>query len=281
MKSLDSNSSHATVAVTRFNEPDDLVIRCLSSLLNQKRVQLDILFLDQKPNTHVKNFCLRSSTRAHSLVYKQILPKSLSYARNFALAASRFNHVLFLDCDATADPDWSHRLLMTFRKNDIAVVGGKIVPNWPGRPPIFIRSSIINEQYSILDLGMSSFPVDRVLGCNFGVNKKLLNGLKFSLDFGRINGLLLGGEETELCRRVINKGYQVYYNGHAQVTHHIRQNRLTLSWLIKRMYYAGMSRAKRKGRPRPISSQRNIYDIFFSPIFIPPYLIGYFRVRWF
>jgi len=71
-----------SVVITRYNEPDQLLLEALESLKLQKGVDLEILMLDQIYSEIIKNYCKNNSSESIAFHYIQIEKKSLSYAKN-------------------------------------------------------------------------------------------------------------------------------------------------------------------------------------------------------
>ena len=264
---------NVTIAITRYAEPDDLVTQALSGAVAQAGVTGEVLFIDQDER-HPLAF---AGLPAGNLELRQICRKlrGLSHARNVAIELAKHPVVLFLDADAIPDMDWAKNLAAALAKNDVAVAGSRIEPGWQVPPPAFTRARVLRDQYSLLELGNGIVPVARVVGAGFGIDAgKLPAGLLFNEALGRRNGRLFGGEESEFCARVRALGFGIVYVGDARVTHIVSAERLRLGWILKRMVYAGYSRAKIGGGPRPSQKLCRV-DYLFAPLYLPPYIVGW------
>ncbi len=269
---------NVSITFTRYREPDWLVDEALDSLAGQEGVAGEVIFLDQNWNeTFAKTVEARSSERLSF----QCIPceeRCLSYARNEGLRRARHNLVLFTEPDALAEPDWARRLADELL-NGAAVAGSRILPKWRGSPPILAKAKVIQDQYSMLDWGAQTNQAHRVVGAGFGANRALLN-LKYFFDerFGRHGGVLLGGEESDLCRRVLAAGGRIAYVGGAVIRHQVLPERLTWRWVMRRLYFAGASRRQMGGAPSP-SRGPGLWDWLLLPIILPPYVLGYVRAN--
>jgi len=268
-----------TIIITRYQESNDFIKPCLEALSRQKNIIAKIYFLDQKYDNKIKKIISKLSNKNIKFIYKKIPAISLSYARNLGVKLSTTNIVLFIDCDAIPEYHWAYELSKVFSINEnIAIVGGKSIPIWGDKIKWFCKSNIIKEIYSLIDISVKIISVNKIMGVNFGINKKVLKDeILFNENLGRRQGKLFGGEETELCRRVINNGLKVYYTPYAIVKHQIQKDRISLKWIIKRFFYAGYTRAILGGYPQPYSKQRNIYDYMFLIIIFIPYIFGYLK----
>ncbi len=267
-----------TIVITRYNETDDLVNPCLIAVSKQRDIQAIVYFLDQKQDKKIKSLCKKLSNKNIQLIYKNIPVKSLSYARNIGIKLSKTDIVLFTDADAIPNTNWATSLAQIFNsKKRIAIVGGKSIAKWLIKPKWYHKSNILMDAYSILDKGNKTKETDTIVGVNFGLNKNLLKKEAFfDEDLGRRPGSLLGGEESDLCKRTIKKGFKVFYNGESIVQHQVQKDRMNLSWVLKRAYYWGYGRAMLGGAPRIYATQRNFYDKLVLLIIFPAYVVGFF-----
>jgi len=266
-----------SVILTRYNESNKLIIPCLKKLAKQKNIRVDIFFLDQKSDNQIKKLCNGLSNQDIKIFYKKIPIISLSYARNYGIKLAKTDKILFIDCDAIPDKNWAYELLKIFDINEkIAIVGGKSEPLWLKKPKWYHKSNIIREIYSLIDLSNEPIKTMKIVGVNFGINKKLLKEESyFNENLGRRPGSLLGGEESDLCKRSINKGFLIYYTPQAIVKHQIQIDRMSLKWILRRFYYGGVGKAIIGGLPKTYSKKRNIYDKLIFPLIVIPYFIGY------
>jgi GT2 family glycosyltransferase len=264
----------ATIVLTRYKETNELIMPCLAGLSRQVKIRADVLFLDQQKDKEIKKYCIQNNTKNIKLIYKNIPVKNLSYARNLGIGMARNKKVLFIDCDAFPDKIWAYSLANALN-GVTAVVGGKAVPKWMDRNKWFCNSHVAREIYSLIDMGNGKIEKEKVIGVNFGINMVLLKKEAFfNESLGRRPGTLLGGEETDLCKRALQKGYKVYYVGSAVVTHQIQKERMNLFWLIKRFYYGGISRGIKGGMPKTHTTKRNLYDFLVLAIMFIPYTLG-------
>ncbi len=268
-----------TITLTRYKEPNWLLHQTLEGLSKQKGIRAEVLFLDQFENLETKNYCNFISTDLIKFRYVLIKPISLSYARNYAIKHCKTPLLLFIDTDAIPEKNWAQILSSSLLKEKVAIVGGKIIPKWHKKPLLLSKSSIVSEQYSMLDMGVKEIEVKKVVGANFSLNIERISEkqLYFDEELGRKEGVLLGGEEVDLCERVARTGMRVLYNGQAIVYHQVLPERIKYSWIFRRIYYSGFSRALRGGKPEPTTKKRNFWDYITLPIILPAYIFGYIR----
>ncbi|MCB1744136.1 MAG: glycosyltransferase [Gammaproteobacteria bacterium] len=269
--------ANLTVSLTRYGESDELVQQTLGSLASQRGVRLLVLFLDQRPNASMAEHCRRLCNLNVRFDYRGIEARSLSYARNLAIAESPTRVLLYIDSDAIAEPDWAVQLYQAIVQTGAAVAGCRIVPRWHRKPLWLTRARVVYEQYSMLDFGVQRSVASKVVGAGFGIDIQRLGDLAcFDEKLGRRDGILLGGEETDLCDRARARGEQVVYEGAALLHHQVLPERIRYVWIARRLYYAGISRALRGGRPSP-SHRMSIWDYLCMPLVLLPYTLGYRR----
>ncbi len=249
------------------------------SLASQRDTKGCILFIDQSPNQATRQLCHELNRPHLEMRYIEADKQGLSKARNLAIARCETEVLLYLDVDAVAAPDWASQLRRSLTEGGAVVTGGRIVPRWHGRPLLASRSRLVCEQYSLLDLGPGVHEASRVVGANFGLNRaRVGDDAFFDEALGRRDGLLLGGEESDLCRRVASRGLKILYNGAAVVEHQILPERMTYRWLTRRFYFAGLNRAIFGGSPQP-SHEMGLWDLLVTPFCLVPYSAGYLRGR--
>lgn len=271
--------THVTIAVTRYDEPDRLVRDALESLARQQGVTADVLFLDQRFDPAFAGAVEGLSHGTLRFAARPIASHNLSFARNEAIRAAANDIILFMDCDAVADPRWAAELVRALRQDGVAVAGSRIVPRWARPPLLMARARVVWEQYSLLDLGPGLREVARVVGAGFGINRRRLGEeARFDETLGRRDGLLFGGEDSDICMRARARGLHILYNGEAVIEHQIAAARVTHRWILKRLFYAGANRAALGGSPRA-SHGLGVWDALLLPAIVIPYFAGYAWAR--
>ncbi len=273
---MKKNNFEITVVVTRFGETDDVVKQCLHSLSLQKDCSVSVLFLDQKRSGEIKNYCLGLESENIEFQYIEIPAKSLSYARNYGVEHAVTPKVAFCDSDCILPLNWASEILNTFKVTHATVVGTKILPRWQAKTSWYHNSKIIREFYSLLDLSSERIPVKKVVGASFAFDKdKVTEEIFFDEELGRQKGILLGGEETDLCKRILNKGGKIIYTPITFAYHTVERERINIWWIWKRSFYGGLSRAMRSGKIEPFNSKKDLIDYLAIMLILPTYLSGY------
>jgi len=265
-----------TIALTRCQEPYWLLNLTLESIARQGEVRAKVYVLDQSFHQETKDFC--KSLCSESIVFEyQVIPcQGCSYARNYAISLCQTDILLWTDPDVVLASDWAYYLSQTLVNKKCAIVGGKIMPLWHKRPRWYMKSNVMTDQYSLIDLGEGEKETDRIIGGSMGINvKQMREEACFDENLGRQNGTLLGGVDAEFCERAIQKGFKVYYTGQTVAQHQILESRMNLIWITRKFYYSGFSRAIRGGRPSAMNRKRATADYLVLGVFTPFYVTGF------
>ncbi|CAI6087115.1 glycosyltransferase [Cohnella sp. JJ-181] len=236
----------ATVAICTHNRAEDLR-EALLSLLRQRHDSFEVVVVDNG-STDTTAQTVMEFERMVSFPVRYIFEErlGLSVARNRAIRESTGEYVLFLDDDAVASDDWIGGIVALFDRDDrIGVVGGRIDPAWEGGAPAWL-SPENRTLYTILDYADQIVEMKRPhipFGANVAFRRQALDmNALFREDLGRVGSNLLSSEEAELIER-IRARYTVYYTPHASVLHKIPRSRISRKWLLRRIYWQGVSSA--------------------------------------
>jgi GT2 family glycosyltransferase len=192
----------------------------------------------------------------------------LSVARNRAIAeAGETDIVAFIDDDAIPQPDWLERLAARWGEaaDDVACIGGAILPRWLAPPPDWISTRIWTS-YSLLDLGPGVVELTPSAGEDaWGANVSfragpLRRGGGVDPALGPWPGVPMFGDESDAEQRLEAAGKRILYAGDVRVEHLIDPERLTLRELARRERWRGVSlvvsgrRSRASGIPRAIKA---------------------------
>lgn len=264
-----------TIALTRYNECEELLQQCLESIAAQKDVRARVLVLDQKEHSETMNLCKSLSSENIIFEYHVIPASGCAHARNIAIHFCQTDFLLWTDPDMLLDPNWAKTLGSSLRERNLAVVGGRILPHWSKSPSWYMETNVMADHYSLIDWGPEDRETDRIIGGSMGINVGLLRRkVFFDERLGRKDGTLLGGVDAEFCQRAIRKGFTVFYVGRTTARHQIPESRMTISWIARKFYYGGISRGMRGGWPKAMNKKRELTDYIVLGMFAPFYLFG-------
>lgn len=180
-----------------------------------------------------------------TLKYVMETMTGLSYARNKGIEEANGKIVAFADDDVDFDRRWGQEIVDAFQANpDAGCLGGKNIPFFIEGKPEWIPEELY---YIYGDVGFGDevkilkFP-EHPYGLNMAFKKEVFEkvGL-FNPELGRKKLSLLSGEESELFYRVNQLGMKTIYTPFAVVKHLIPPNRTGKEWILKRVYWGGIS----------------------------------------
>jgi GT2 family glycosyltransferase len=179
--------------------------------------------------------------------------RGLSGARNSGITGADADVYVFLDDDAVPEPGWLNGLIAPFDDPSVIITGGAATPRWPdsGRPPTLPAAEgdrgefdwVVGCTYAGQPRTLS--PVRNVMGCSMAMRADVFAtvGL-FGEDLGRVGTVPYGCEETELCIRAsTSPGSRILFEPASIVRHRVTPQRTTWSYLWRRCYAEGISKA--------------------------------------
>jgi len=245
IEDLKSMAKECSVIISTYSE-DRLayVINCIKSLEQQSLPPKEIiLVLD--PDQELFQVYIAKAPKHVKIVTSD--NKGLSNARNTGVRKAEEDILAFIDDDAVADKHWLNRLTENYDDPSVVGVGGVIKPLWEGNRPAWFPE----ELYWTIGCSYKGLPerkasVRNPIGCNMSFRKSAFaRAGYFRSDIGRFGKKLLAGEETELSMRMLTKipNSRIIYDPSAIVYHLVDKKRTNLTYLFKRSFYEGVSKA--------------------------------------
>lgn len=154
--------------------------------------------------------------------------------------------VAFTDDDVIVDDGWMDALAQgADRWPDHRVFGGRVLPRWPRTPPDWIEGSKYRGvAFSVLDPPLEEGPHEGFLpfGPNLAIRREVFEeGARFDPSIGPASGDYVMGNETEFVRRVTAGSRCPVFLPRSRVLHAVREEQLTLRWLLDRARRYGRS----------------------------------------
>jgi hypothetical protein len=168
-------------------------------------------------------------------------------ARNTGLRVATEPITAFLDDDAEARPGWLASLVEPYSRHDVVATGGSVRPWWQGLRPRWLPPAfdwVVGCSY--LGLPDSVGRVRNPIGANMSLRTRLaLEVGGFNASMGQRGGNLQRCDETELAIRLTASRPRsvILYVPAAAVDHHVGQDRLKLSYFLRRCWHEGLSKA--------------------------------------
>jgi GT2 family glycosyltransferase len=247
------------------------LLRAIQSAREQQPPPAEIVVVvDHNPELATR---LRSHVDSSVTVTGNTRQRGLSGARNTALDQVKGEVVAFLDDDAYAEAGWLAALTAPFADPDVFAVGGAATPVWPNARPVTLpahrrgRRPIRGELDWVVGCTYQGQPrslaqVRNVMGCNMAFRASVFSQVGgFTEGIGRVGTLPLGCEETELCIRLrhANRNARILFEPSALVHHQVSADRLSWTYLRRRSYAEGVSKAavaKLVGADDALSTER-------------------------
>ncbi|MDG5469928.1 glycosyltransferase [Deltaproteobacteria bacterium IMCC39524] len=146
--------------------------------------------------------------------------KGPAAARNTGIKKSQGKYLLVIDSDCFVDKNILNQYLRHFPNETLAGVGGNVLPDKENTVARYLdhlevwRPGYRGERVTYLVTANAFFLREAIVGAGY-----------FDEDFR-----VPGGEEPELCHRIIKNGYHFKYDENAKVTH---SHRTTIKSMMK------------------------------------------------
>jgi GT2 family glycosyltransferase len=235
--------------------------KCIAALLPQLTDHHVLTVVDNSANGSAKEFISSLSvaearrakeTHFSHLHYVHEPSPGLSKARNTGWKNSECEWIFYLDDDCLAPPDLvseTKKLISAYPSFD--AFGGPIDPIVEGVLPDWIPEGFGKFDMPFQVVTELNVPVLRG-GC-FLVRRKILADLGgFDTSLGVTGGQLGYGEEMELQKRMLEKGFRLAYAPSLRVGHHVRAEKISLRWMLHSEY--ARRRDKMKYEPDSIGT---------------------------
>jgi glycosyltransferase involved in cell wall biosynthesis len=241
-----------TVAICTWNRARllDQTLAEMQKLRAPSGVQWEILVVNNNCCDDTDGVIARHSKRLPLRRLFESKPGK-SYACNLAITEASGELILWTDDDVLVDPGLLDGYVEMARAwPDAAFFAGAIEPWFESKPPRWIRRHLASLKgvYVIADHSPEVRPLrqgEAVYGANMAFRSSVARQFSFNVNLGRIQGQLLGGDDTELVQRVTQSGYYGVWVPGARVKHFIPGERLTLSYVQKWYRDAGRNLVRR------------------------------------
>ncbi len=178
-----------------------------------------------------------------------------SAARNRGVREAQGAVLAFVDDDERINEEFIASYIALFDADPKALVaGGRIVAEYPTIRPRWMSRYVEMPIANPKDFGAQSkfFPKGQIPGAGNIAFRAELKGIipLFDPTLGRIDGRLIGGEENDLCERVLALGERIRYAHRAVIWHIIEDDKLNDGYFKRLCYNVGVSQkllARKKG----------------------------------
>lgn len=151
--------------------------------------------------------------------------------RGFSLALERYpsaRHILMMDDDEVASPQWLDLMIETARTTGAGIVGGPVHGRFPEGTA---RSRMIHPVFT--PGHAVSGPVPMIYGSgNCLIDRSVFGRLGAPFFDVRFN--FLGGGDTDFFTRAKNDGFTFHWVEEARIEEEVTPERLRVNWILKR-----------------------------------------------
>jgi len=245
-----------TLAICTWNRADSLhrTLESLAAMEIPDGLAWEVLIVDNNCTDHTRDVV------GH---WKSVLPirelfehrQGLSHARNHALEQACGDVIVWTDDDVCLDPAFlTHYARATATYPDAAFFGGPIIADFVSPPPSWLDRNfeVFADAYAVRAIAAEDIPIESVdvlpYGANFALRRDALQGDRFDTDLGRNGSGMVGGEESELLRKMLARGCRGVWIADARALHRVDAGRLTLGYIWR--FYHGVGLMYARTTPR-------------------------------
>ena len=199
-------TSPVTVYIPAYNVAEFLP-QAIESLLSQSHAPDEILVIDDGSRDSSAEIAARYP-QVTLIRYEQ--NRGLAAARNTAFRSARNELVASLDADCVADPGWLAALAPNLDNPEIAGVGGRLIEGIQLTVADRWRAAHMPQEWGPEPIANPKF----LFGCNniFRKSAVLAAG-------GYDEAMRTNGEDADLCRKLYEKGWKLFYDPKATAAH--------------------------------------------------------------
>jgi glycosyltransferase involved in cell wall biosynthesis len=178
-----------------------------------------------------------------------------SHARNCGLEHVKGDWVLWTDDDVLVEPGWVEAFAGTVaRYPEAAAVGGRVDPWFVREPdPVLAEAfPLLRNGFCGTNLGAEERYLRRdelLMGCNMAYRMGFIGSQRFDPALGRVQAFQGGGDDFEYLREVFRRGGKAVWSPEMRVKHYVDPARMTLEYLRRFYYDAGVCQVRKQGVP--------------------------------
>lgn len=229
-----------SIVIATYNRGQRL-LRTLQSLADQSLTPADWEAIAVDNNSADDTFAVFSEfASAHPFLNLRMVREprqGLSWARNRGIAEARGEIIAIIDDDEEVNPGFADGYVDFFARHPAAAMaGGRVVPLYEAARPRWMSRWTERPIAGTLDLGTREKTFDRgyPAGGNLAVTRSTIERYgAFDTSLGRTGSALIGGEEKELCARILTGGGEVWWTPVPTIFHIIPAEKLTLEYFLK------------------------------------------------
>jgi glycosyltransferase involved in cell wall biosynthesis len=252
-----------TVAICTRNRANFLQ-HAVRSVLPQLNNDTELLIVDNASTDGTPEIAARLAAANPCVKVLREEELGLSAARNTALKKAHGQYVLFLDDDATAEPDWLaayRRFLSAPPSEKIAAVGGAVFTiKYEITPPYGMNPMNSGAGFDRGNLQKRLPYRDSLLGGNSAYSREAAIAVgMFDTQLGRKGNQMMSREESDLNLRLQDAGYEIWWLPGATILHFVSANRMKFREMMRGRFAEGRSIAIQRLKSRRSGWDRKFY----------------------
>lgn len=191
-------------------------------------------------------------------------PKNgLAYARNTGLLAASGGIVVFVDDDTLIDPRMLQSLWDAYQETGADAIGMRVSIHWDMSSPHWMVPELLTTLgYFSPDAERHQLDYDsNFASCAFSVKREALHAINYFSPFlSKRANLPASVEIADLCQRLRDGGYTLWYEPQALVMHRATSARLRRAYFVGRAYWQGRSEIMLHYRHRRQESAQEVWQ---------------------
>ena len=210
--------------------------------------QYEIVLVNNNSTDNIENECRRFQADYPDIRFRYFLEtnQGLSYARNCGIRNAQGDLLVYVDDDATVNPEYLRTYSDFFTHHPEAVAaGGPILPVYETEEPEWMSHYTRQLITGKLFLGNNQREFPRGAfpgGGNACYRKSVFDTIGlFNVELGRKGNSLIGAEEKDLFDKMTPHGMHFYYLPNAILYHIIPPHKLTQDYFDRLTYGIGVS----------------------------------------
>jgi len=229
-----------SIIIPSYNRADKISLTINSFLKQTYNPSLYEIIICNNNSTDLTEELVNKYTHDYpeQIIYLKEPRQGVHYARNSAAKIAKGDILYFTDDDMIADPNLLSEIVKVFEfDSQVASATGKVLPKWEIEPPKWVTQLCYNGLLSLND-PPEDFTISRndcnVFSCHQAIRREVF------FQSGGFNpentaGEWIGDGETGLNIKIKELGYKFGYNGKSIIYHIIPAQRMTQSYLNKRL----------------------------------------------
>jgi GT2 family glycosyltransferase len=204
----------------------ELLRRTLDGLTRQTRPVDEILVIDNGPSGETER-AVRSFVGRLPVRYIAEPKRGYGRARNRGLTEAQGEIIYFLDDDCVPEPDWAAALLGVLEAGGADLAGGS---RSPGQPGLAARLEYLSTDGPVLSPLLRAGPARHLSTSNLVLRRDVVEKV------GQFDATLVMCEDRDFTTRARTRGFRLYYEPRARVTHFAPIHHLS-EYLAKMRHY--------------------------------------------